>query len=239
MRNADRFSDSHAAPLKWNLHQPPATTDVVDRGHFDIDSLYCTMSNTRDRISRNQLHIRNHLAERKEKRVCENAGRNDNRGDSRYFPETLERREHSYDIYFYPGQLFSNGGRGKIPKWKGAKFLKRLISNGREGEIRLLSVDYFYTSGRTIFARNGRASPRIAHRLACMERRTESLEARTNIEKHRGSTKGEAGYFKAWLRASITGPNTRRSYFQGDSSTSPRRGEIVSFSPCCTGRALN
>lgn len=161
------------------------------------------------------------------------------RGDSRYFPETLERREHSYDIYFYPGQLFSNGGRGKIPKWKGAKFLKRLISNGREGEIRLLSVDYFYTSGRTIFARNGRASPRIAHRLACMERRTESLEARTNIEKHRGSTKGEAGYFKAWLRASITGPNTRRSYFQGDSSTSPRRGEIVSFSPCCTGRALN
>lgn len=66
------------------------------------------MSSTRDRIGRNQLHIRNHLAERKEKRVCENAGRNDNRGDSRYFPETLERREHSYDIYFYPGQLFSN-----------------------------------------------------------------------------------------------------------------------------------
>lgn len=164
------------------------------------------------------------------------------RGDSRYFPETLRsRKDESIPvIYIFIRGNYFRTGRGKIPKWKGAKFLKRLISNGREGtEIRLLSVDYFCTSGRTIFARNGRASPRIAHRLACMERRTESLEARTNIEKHRGSTKGEAGYFKAWLRASITGPNTRRSYFQGDSLTSPRRGEIVSFSPCCTGRALN
>lgn len=46
---------------------------------------------------------------------------------------------------------------------EGASFLKRLVSNGREGEIRLLSVDYFCASGRTIFARNGRASPRIAY----------------------------------------------------------------------------
>lgn len=139
------------------------------------------------------------------------------RGDSRYFPETLRSRkdESIPTIYIFIRGNYFRTGRGKIPKWKGAKFLKRLISNGREGEIRLLSVDYFCTSGRTIFARNGRASPRIAHRLACMERRTESLEARTNIEKHRGSTKGEAGYFKAWLRASITGPNTRRSYFRG------------------------
>lgn len=117
------------------------------------------MSNTRDRIGRNQLHIRNHLAERKEKRVCENAGRNDNRGDSRYFPETLRsRKDESIPvIYIFIRGNYFRTGRGKIPKWKGAKFLKRLISNGREGEIRLLSVDYFCTSGRTIFARNGRA----------------------------------------------------------------------------------
>lgn len=237
MRNADRFSDSHAAPLKWNLHQPPATTDVVDRGHFDIDSLYCTMSNTRDRISRNQLHIRNHLAERKEKRVCENAERNDNERRLSIFSWDARKTRAFLRYIFLSGAIIFEQGGEKYRSGKGRNFWKDWSrTEGRERKfVFYRSIISVRVGVRYSLGMDGR----IAHRLACMERRTESLEARTNIEKHRGSTKGEAGYFKAWLRASITGPNTRRSYFQGDSSTSPRRGEIVSFSPCCTGRALN
>lgn len=124
MRNADRFSDSHAAPLKWNLHQPPATTDVVDRGHFDIDSLYCTMSNTRDRISRNQLHIRNHLAERKEKRVCENAERNDNERRLSIFSWDARKTRAFLRYIFLSGAIIFEQGGEKYRSGKGRNFWK-------------------------------------------------------------------------------------------------------------------
>lgn len=100
---------------------------------------------------------------------------------------------------------------------EGASFLKRLVSNGREGEIRLLSVDYFCASGRTIFARNGRASPRIAYCAPARVHGTENgiLGSADEYWKTQREHKGGGRYFKAWLRASITGPNTRRSYFEG------------------------
>lgn len=135
----------------------------------------------------------------------------------------------SCDIYFYRVQLFS---KRKIPRgrvfWKDwsrtegkAKFVfYRSIISVRVGVRYSLGMDELR-----------RVLP-IAHRLACMERRTESLEARTNIEKHRGSTKGAAGISKRGSEHQLPGriPDDR---ILRDSPTSSRRGEIVSFSLLC------
>lgn len=93
-------------------------------------------------------------------------------------------------------------------------------------EFGLERIFVFY---RSIISGYSRGMDGLRHACAY---RDESLQARTNIEKHGGRTKG-GRYFKAWLRASIT--NTRRSYYLGDSS---RRGEIVSFVFCTGGPEL-
>lgn len=81
---------------------------------------------------------------------------------ARYFSETKERGEQIvFRIYIFISwrNYYRTEGKTKV---RSGEFFEK-ISNGRKGEIRLLSVDYFCTSGRAIFARNGRASPRIAH----------------------------------------------------------------------------
>lgn len=151
-----------------------------------------------------------------------------------FWDATLARKDESKWCFvryiFLSGTIiFETGGKNKGRVfWKDcsrtegkAKFVfYRSIISVRVGVRYSLGMDEFR-----------RVLP-IAHRLACMERRTESLEARTNIEKHRGSTKGAAGISKRGSEHQLPDriPDDR---ILRDSPTSSRRGEIVSFSLLC------
>lgn len=95
-------------------------------------------------------------------------------------------------------------------RWPGTK-----VADGRREEVRLLLVDYFCMSERTIFGEIDGLQMSIAIPVAMKLRRPRPWNSlkRKRDEYWKTERTKRGTVFKAWLRASITRVDPRRSYF--------------------------